>query len=203
MTIVNRAALISALLTTSSIAAAEPGFARPPDEPLVVAEGESRPDPEPFRLRTQNAFVRASVGPALRVSDAATDGGLYAAVDLGARATGLRLSGAWMRAGADQGLSQYSAELFIDFGTDKLLHPQLAAGAGLARVGTRNSAGGTDTTSLGVGVLRGSLEYLLPISAEDARMGIDVIGSVPAIRGSDGADAKPWLLAAARVGIGF
>ena len=194
---------VLALLFSSSLAAAsEPGFARPPDEPLVVTS--ERNDPEPFPVRApESSFVRAYVGPALRLAEGTTDGGLYAAFDLGARATGVRFSGSWLRAGADQGLSQYTGELWIDFGVGKLLHPALAAGAGLARAGVIDEAGKAKTASLGVGVLRGSLDYVLPIAGEDARVGVDVIGNVPAIRSADASDVKPWVVAAARVGIGF
>lgn len=192
-----------ALSFSSSLAAAsESGFARPPDEPLVVSDERSEPEPFPLH-RPESSFVRLYVGPALRLSEAATDGGLYAAFDLGARATGVRFSGAWLRAGADQGLSQYTGELWIDFGVGKLLHPQLAAGAGLARAGVVDAQGRAKTASLGVGVLRGSLDYVLPIVGEDARVGVDVIGNVPAIRSDEAANVKPWVVAAARVGIGF
>ena len=192
MTFSNRCALILALLFVPSVAVAEPGFARPPDE-----------GPDAFPAATPaTSFVRAHVGPALRASEASTDGGLYAAFDFGQRATGVRLSGAWMRAGAERGLSEYAAELWIDFGVGKLLHPQLAAGAGLGRLGISNASGAA-TTSVGVALLRGSLDYVLPISGEDARVGVDVVGNVPAIRAADAEGVKPWVIAAARVGIGF
>lgn len=192
-----------ALLFSSSLAAAsEPGFARPPDEPLVVTE--QRNEPEPFPVRApESSVARVYVGPALRLGEGTTDGGLYAAFDLGARATGVRFSGAWLRAGADQGLSQYTGELWIDFGVGKLIHPQVAAGAGLARAGVIAADGRAKTATLGVGILRGSLDYVLPIAGEDARVGVDVIGNVPAIRSAEAADLKPWVVAAARVGIGF
>ncbi|MFZ5893916.1 MAG: hypothetical protein ACOY0T_22835 [Myxococcota bacterium] len=197
----NRGLLIFALTLAPSVALAEPGFARPPDAPLVT---DSRA-PEPYNYPDRplpRSFVRAYIGPALRLSEQATDGGLYAAFDLGGRATGLRVSGAWMRAGAEKGLSQYSGELWIDFGEGRQLHPVISAGAALARVGVVDASGSASTANVGVGVLRGSLDYVLPI-AEDARVGVDVIGNVPAIRSAHASDVRPWLIGVARVGIGF
>ncbi|MGC4095021.1 MAG: hypothetical protein QM756_45305 [Polyangiaceae bacterium] len=190
-----------ALTAFPCVAVAEPGFARPPDEPLVPEDQvEVRSEP---RYMPESSWLRVYAGPALRLSEAATDGGLYAAFDVGRRATGLRVAGAWMRAGSDQGVSAYTGELWIDFGVGRVVHPVVAAGAGLARVGSQAADGEARTASVGVGVLRGSLDYVLPVASEDARLGVDLIGNVPAIRGAEASDVKPWLLAVARVGIGF
>jgi hypothetical protein len=143
------------------------------------------------------------VGPALRVSEIAPQGGFAAALDIGARAAGARLSGSWLDVGGEHGLSQYDLQLWIDFGYGRLLHPVLAAGAGIARADAVDADGNVTTSTLGVGVLRGTLEYVLPVSEADARAGIDVTGSVPAIRSRDAVDTNGWLLVIARVGVGF
>lgn len=190
--------LTASLLLSSKWALAEPGFAEPPGAPLVVEDREARPR-EVTRPPLASSVVRLSVGPTLRFSEDATDGGLCALLDVGRGASGLRLSGAWVRAGSEGGLSQYAAELWIDFGVGQELHPVLAAGAGAARLNRGDSAAST----VGIGTLRGTLEYVLPVSGADARAGLDLTGSVPAIRGSGDDDVKPWLLAVARVGVGF
>ena len=193
--------LTAALLLSSKWALAEPGFAEPPGAPLVVEPREPEPREvarAPF-APLPSSLVRLGVGPTLRFSEDATDGGLCAALDVGRGPSGLRVSGAWVRAGSEGGLSQYAAELWIDFGVGQELHPVLAAGAGAARLNRGDSA----TSTVGIGTLRGTLEYVLPVSGADARAGLDLTGSVPAIRGSGADDVKPWLLAVARVGVGF
>jgi hypothetical protein len=190
-------ACITALLCffVPRVALAEGGFAEPPGRPLVP---EPRPydsyqgpdEPRPIQPST----VRVSVGPTLRFSEADADGGLYVAMDIGARAAGVRASGAWVRSGAEHGMSQYAAELWIDFGVGRELHPVIAAGAGIARL---------EDTTLGIGVLRASLDYVLPVAGVDARVGIDAIGNVPATPGGDPSDARPWFFAVGHVGVGF
>jgi hypothetical protein len=108
-----------------------------------------------------------------------------------------------VRVGSDRGLAEYRAELFIDFGADKRLHPILGAGAGVARLDSAGPDGSLDTSTYGVGILRGTLEYVLPVNDADARAGIDAIGSVPAIHEKGAPDPGPWLSLVARVGIGF
>jgi hypothetical protein len=200
--------VLLACLTSSTAALAQ--FAEPPDQP-IIARGN---DPEPLRDsydRDANDYyylprstLRLNVGPALRVSENSPDGGLSAALDIGERAAGVRLSGAWVRVGGNHGLQQYGGELWIDFGEGKRLHPILGAGAAVARLDRQDPVtGDLETSTLGVGVLRGTLQYLLPVPSTDARAGIDVIGSVPAIRGSDDAPSSPWLLIVATVGVGF
>jgi len=188
------------------IAAAEGGFAEPPDRPLVPESPDYEyyaPYPEPEPEPVQPSTVRVSVGPTLRVAEPSTDGGLYVALDVGARAAGVRASGSWVRTGTEHGVSQYTAELWIDFGAGRQLHPILGAGAGVARVERTAADGEEDAATLGIGVLRGTLEYLLPVAGVDARVGIDAIGCVPATPGGDSRDARPWLLAVGHVGVGF
>lgn len=201
--------LALACLLLSPAAAAQP-FSEPPDDgqPLIahsdpdrlpppIAEGDPRP---PLPTST----VRIHTGPALRISEHAPDGGLFAALDIGERAAGIRFSGAWVRVGASRGMSQYAGELWIDFGHDQRLHPILGAGAGAARLDLVDaSTGETDAHTIGIGVLRGTLQYVLPVRGTDARASIDVMGAVPAIRGKDTPEAKPWMLALATVGVGF
>ncbi len=183
---------------------ADPGFAEPPSEPVVIRDRVTveEPEPEPFEdLRASS--VRVSVGPGLRVSEAATDGGLVAAIDVGSGAVGARASGSWVRVGSDVGLSQYGGDIWVDFGGERRLRPIVAAGAAVARLNHREADGSVETSTYGVGLLRGSLEYLLPVERADARAGIDAVGSVPAIQGRRAPDRSPWLLVTARVGIGF
>lgn len=188
----------------SRTARAEPGFAEPPGgEVFVPEEPQREPEPEmaPEPLAREST-VRLSVGPLLRVSEPATDGGLGAALDVGAGAVGVRVAGSWVRVGSDVGLSQYQAELWVDFADGGRLHPIVGAGAGLARL-DRPAPDGATSESYGVGVLRGTLEYVLPVARADARAAIDLTGNVPAMHGRSAPDAEPWLLFGARVGVGF
>lgn len=183
------------------VAQAEPGFAEPPGGQVWVPDqGQAEPEPviaaeSPEREST----VRVSVGPVLRVSEPVSDAGLGAAVDVGSGAVGVRVAGHWVRVGSDAGLSEYQAELWVDFADGGRLHPILGAGAGLARL----AADGGESQSYGVGVLRGTLEYVLPVARADARAAIDLSGHVPAMHGRNAPDAEPWLLIGARVGVGF
>jgi hypothetical protein len=187
----------------ASSALAQP-FATPPGtlEPLP----DDRPptyEPVADEPLVEPSTVRISVGPALRVSKGAADGGLATAIDLGSGPAGARVSGAWINVGSDRGLAEYRAELTIDFGADKRLHPILGAGAGVARLDQAEQDGSIETSTYGVGILRGTLEYVLPVSGADARAGIDAIGSVPAIHEKGASNPGPWLSLVARVGVGF
>lgn len=202
--------LSSSLLGLAVLALVTPAragdFAQPPGGP-AIARGhgayDSDYDQDQQSYYAPSSTVRLLTGPALRVSRTAPDGGLFAAVDVGQRAAGLRLSGSWVRVGSSRGLSQYTGELWLDFGAGHRLHPILGAGAGVARTDQRNANGTLESGTLGIGVLRGSVQYSLPVRGTDARASLDVIGSVPAIRGSSSIDASPWLLVVANVGVGF
>ena len=186
----------------ASPAAAQP-FATPPEGNETPIEDYREPPAVETVAFEEPSMVRVSVGPALRVSKEAADGGLAAAIDFGSGPAGARISGAWVRVGSERGLAEYRAELFIDFGADKRLHPILGAGAAVARLDSMGDDGELETATYGVGVLRGTLEYVLPVSEADARAGIDAIGSVPAIHEKGQSDPGPWLALVARVGVGF
>jgi hypothetical protein len=182
----------------------------PPDEPALAVDpdedSDRRQEPndetEPFELLPRSS-LRVFTGPALRISNEAADGGLFVAFDVGARAAGARVSGMWLRAGSPGGMSQYAGEIWIDFGAGERIHPILAAGAGMARLDLADPAtGDVDTVTIGVGLLRGSLQYRLPVRGVDARAALDAIGSVPAFaKAAD--DTSPWLTLSASVGVGF
>jgi hypothetical protein len=190
------------LVCLFSRTAAAQVFAQPPDgdPPRVDDDGGPLAPPQP--LPEEDSTVRLSVGPALRISDQAPAGGLAAAVDLGSGATGARISGTWSRVGSDHGAAEYRGEIFIDFGAGERLHPILGAGAGVARLDVAD-AGEVKGFTYGVGVVRGTLEYVLPVARTDARAGIDVVGSVPAVHGRGAPDPGPWLVLVGRVGVGF
>jgi hypothetical protein len=197
-------ALLAFVAFVSRPAHAEPGFAEPPGGQVLVAPDAPPPreEPEPEQP-VESSIVRVSVGPGLRVSEAATDGGLTAALDAGSGPVGARLSGTWVRVGSENGLSQYQADLWVDFGAGRRLHPIVGAGAAVARLNHASADGSFDASTYGVGVLRGTLEYVLPVAQADARAGVDLVGSVPVIHGEGAPEPGPWLLLVARVGVGF
>ena len=195
----------------TSPALAQP-FATPPnqDEPVVPENGEppryideENGDGNVNDQGESGSTVRLSVGPALRIAKGATDGGLAAAIDLGPGPAGARVSGTWVNVGSDGGLAEYRGELVIDFGGERRLRPILGAGAGVARLDRAEADGSVETATYGVGVLRGTLEYVLPVRGADARAGVDAIGSVPAIHEKGAGDPGAWISLVARVGVGF
>jgi hypothetical protein len=170
-----------------------PRYAQPPDgywEPPAVPE-------------TSDSTVRVNLGPALRLGEGPVLGGLGAAIDIGAKAAGARFSGAWFRAGSDGGLSQYAGELWIDLGAQKRVRPIIGAGAGVARLDALAAGGSIATSTIGIALLRGTLEYVLPIAGVDGRVGVDVEGALPAIRSQSAPDVAGWITTTARVGVGF
>jgi hypothetical protein len=198
----NKCSILAVLFCCLTSPAAAQPFATPPDssEPPAALD---RDLPADEGEADSLSSVRVSVGPALRVSQQGADGGLAAAVDLGSGPAGARISGAWVNVGSDRGLAEYRAELVIDFGAEKRLRPILGAGAGVARLDRAEQDGSIETATYGVGVLRGTLEYVLPVNGADARAGIDAIGSVPAIHEKGQSDPGAWLSLVARVGVGF
>lgn len=206
-----RFALATAALVSAAATANASGFADPPPgsgEPILVEPEPERDHYHPHRYEPREPWyaprsaLRLSVGPAARFADAETRGGLYSAIDIGEGAAGLRLSGTWVSAAAGS-VQQYGGELWVDFGEGQRLHPILGAGAGLALLDRELQDGTTETSSIGVGVLRGTLQYALPVGDTDARAGLDVIGSLPAIRGQDDPDPGAWVTVTASVIVGF
>ena len=185
--------LFATCLLSTGVAAAQTRYAQPPDDATD----------NPRSYEPSDALVRLGVGPALRIANDGTAGGLGLSLDVGARAQGGRLSATWIRAGSDRGLSQYTAELWVDFGAQRRLRPIIGAGAGVARLDEAVPTGGVSTSTVGLGVLRGTLEYVLPVAGADARVGVDVLGALPAIRDASTPDVRGWLIASARVGVGF
>ena len=207
-----RHAIVRGAFAASTFATSLAGaqFAEPPDQPLIARQEAREPAGDRFVAEPDSPYypprstLRLHVGPALRVSEQDPDGGLFAGLDIGERGAGLRLSGSWVRVGSESGMQHYTGELWIDFGEGERLHPILGAGAGVARVNVIDAqTGNSSAHTLGTGVLRGTLEYGLPVRSTDARAGISVIGAVPAIRSSDEVSTSPWVLFVATVGVGF
>jgi hypothetical protein len=117
------------------------------------------------------------------------------ALDIGRRAVGARVSAAWLGAESERGLAAYDLELWIDFRHRYDIHPIVGAGASLLR----GRALGEDE-SVGAGVLRGALEYELPLDGADARLALSVAAFVPAI---GTARSRPWAMSALSLGVGF
>ncbi|HEX9296383.1 MAG TPA: hypothetical protein VF881_11120, partial [Polyangiaceae bacterium] len=101
--------LVGLLLLWTGRATAQSGYARPPDGAW----------PNPSYAEPSDSTFRLSVGPALRIDSHRAHGGLVTALDIGARAAGGRLSGTWAGVGSEGGLSQYTAELWVDFGAER------------------------------------------------------------------------------------
>jgi len=189
--------LLPALLAAAS---ARADFADAPDSPYRTPDPDrtyppptvSRTETEPLPDATGSTF-RFQVGPALLLQP--TGPGLFTALDIGQRAVGARASAAWLRAESEQGLAAYSGELWIDFRHRFELHPIIGAGASLLRGGAIGQH-----ASVGAGMLRGALEYELPIADADARVSFSLIALVPAI-GTE--RTKPWALGTVMVGAGF
>jgi hypothetical protein len=159
---------------------------------------------QPCRPQAGSSLVRVQTGPAVRLSADAPTGGLLAAIDVGRAGAGFRASAAWAGAGTTRGTSQFSAELWVDFGVGEALHPLVGAGAALVRADSADPASGRFRTStLGAGVLRAGIAYVLPVEGADARAGIECTAAVPAIQDGGPQSARPWALIAATVGVGF
>lgn len=187
--------LMTGFVTQNAAAqfARPPGHDSEPSEPVIVDSSPRYDDEEPaFPSRST---ARLHVGPATLFSPATP--GLFTALDIGRRAVGARFSGAWLGAENEGGIAQYGAELWVDFAGRSQLHPIVSAGAAYVR---HREDEDSDAAGLGAGVLRGTLEYELPVSDADARVGLSIIGLVPAIE----SDRKePWVMGALTVGAGF
>ena len=117
-----RSVALCSLLCGISPLPALADYAPPPDEYRHEPFPGSREEPR-YRDPEPTSTVRVHTGPALRVADEAARVGLLAAADIGSGPAGVRASGTWIGTGADEGFSLYAAELFIDFGKGRRLHP--------------------------------------------------------------------------------
>ena len=197
-------ALSGALSYLLRAPAARADFAEPPPSPYrpddptrVEPPPSSEPDDgESWQPADSKAStLRFHVGPAVLLEPASP--GLFTALDIGQRAVGARVSASWLRAETQRGLAAYTAELWVDFRRRSELHPILGAGASYLRGGALDDARGSGA---GAGVLRGALEYELPIIDADARLSLNLLALVPAI-GTE--RARPWTMATVLIGAGF
>jgi hypothetical protein len=183
--------------------AAHAEFAPPPESPYGAREPRRQEPPldpsgtgvepwEPPAAEKPSTF-RFHVGPAVLLRPAGP--GLFTAVDIGERAVGARLSAVLLRAESAEGLAGYAGELWIDLRHRDRLPPIVGAGASLLHGGALGQP-----QSVGAGVLRAALEYELPISEADARLGLNLVAWVPAV-GTE--RTRPWGVAALTVGAGF
>jgi hypothetical protein len=189
------------------------GFATPPgghSRTFIARDGYGGydDDADSFIVEDPRAsVVRLFVGPGGKLSSDGAGPGMLTAVEFGRGPTGFRLSAAWMDVGAETGLSQYTGELTIDFGGRSRFRPVVGAGGGAAVT----SASLRDDETLdteksavsGVGSVRAGLGVRLPFEEADARVTLDLTGTIPAIRGRSAPDLSPWALASVMVGVGF
>jgi hypothetical protein len=210
-----RASALAFALALSALGAASTaradGYADPPyrtDPPY--RHGAAVVDPEdgaPYASEPKPSIVRFFVGPAGKVDKSSASPGLLVAVDLGRGPAGFRATAAWLDVGAEKGLSQYTGELTIDFGGRSRFRPVVGAGGGVARTSSSvrddGSLDPTTGSTLGIGVVRAGLGFRLPLEDADARVAVDVMGVLPAIRAASAPDIGPWAMGAVTVGIGF
>lgn len=208
-------ALLAVTLGAAMFAASAParadGFAEPPGEQRSVAfvpsRSSSRLLSEPFEPEAELSVLRFLVGPAGRLAGGGATAGFFLAADIGRGPAGGRLSAAWLDVGGPRGLAQYTGELTLDFGGHSWLRPVIGAGGGVVRTSSSRAADGsvdpTTGATIGVGLLRTGLGVRLPFESVDARVALDVTGTLPAIRGSDAPELTPWVLGALSLGIGF
>jgi hypothetical protein len=199
------AAAAGAVVCLSAVRVASAQAAPPPESPYRLHErselreardaGDDREEylEESRDPDAERSLFRFHVGPALLVQPSSP--GLMTALDIGKRAVGARVSASWLRAESDQGLASYTAELWVDLARRYEIHPIVGAGASFLRGGALGSH-----ESAGAGVLRGALEYELPLRDADARLSLNLLGLVPAI-GSE--RTRPWLQGGLTIGAGF
>jgi len=202
---------LAASVLASSIAHAD-SFAEPPHayrRPAVAIDAYDPPEeaPSAWSMPPRSSFFRMFVGPAGKFDASNALAGLFVAMELGRGPTGFRVSGAWMDVGSQHGISQYTGELTVDFGGRARVRPVVGAGGGVARTASSvrpdGSVDETTGATIGVGVVRASLGVQLPFEEADARVGLDLTGTFPAIRGESAPELTPWLLTSLNVGVGF
>ncbi|HZF56482.1 MAG TPA: hypothetical protein VE093_48035 [Polyangiaceae bacterium] len=187
------------------------GYATPPgghSRTFLVREGWDDDDSDTVIVADpRGSTVRLFVGPGGRLSSDGAGPGMLAALELGRGPTGFRLSAGWMDVGADTGLSQYTGELTIDFGGRSRFRPVIGAGGGAAITSASlRDDGSLDperSAVIGVGVVRAGLGIRLPLEEADARVSLDLTGTIPAVRARSAPDLNPWVLASLMVGVGF
>jgi hypothetical protein len=109
-----------------------------------------------------------------------------------------------VKAGARDGLSQYTTEFWLDLGPGWRFYPVVGAGAGVARVGSlAPETAELETVTLGIGVLRAGLEVALPVHGADARASLEAVGCLPVVGLRNISENAPWGLFVATVGIGL
>lgn len=197
------------MLASQAVQAQTSGYAEPPDgRSRYVADpfpAEDQAPPAPRGWGARGDPVRLSIGSVARADSSDVRAGLFTAADLGRGPAGVRLSAAWVRVGYDDPLSQYTGELTLALFERARFVPTLGAGGGLARTYAIDAAGrrATGGSSLGVAIARLGLEYRLPFDGTDARAGLSVTGTFPAMRGEDAPALSPWALVALTVGVGL
>jgi hypothetical protein len=205
------AALIASTLLAFPSTALADGFATPPGDDEVAVVRHDRFDPGPsssgFQQEDSRSIVRVLVGPSAKFDAESAAPGLLVGADLGKGPAGVRLSAAWMNVGTDHGISQYTAELTLDFGGRSRIRPVLGAGGGYARTSSSMNDDGTldseNGANLGIGVVRGGVGLRLPFEETDARVQLDLTGAFPAIRADNAPDVTPWAVTSLTVAIGF
>ena len=207
------AVLIAAGVLTTSASALAQSYAQPPMgqgyRRYRVDDDYALPPPGDYYdggwRRGALSPVRIHVGGAVRGDASSATPGLQTALDFFRGPAGLRLSAMWFDVGSDQGLSQYTGEITLDFGGRSAWRPVIGAGAGYARTWRVDESGhrASGGANLGIGLMRVAIEYRLPIDGTDARVGLGVTGVLPAIRSSDAPDLVGWAVAGLSVGIGF
>jgi hypothetical protein len=201
------AAAIAALLSPAEARA--DGFATPPPyhRSVIVRDGYDSDIDDAIVAEPRASIVRLLVGPAGKLSPDGAAPGMLAAIEIGRGPTGFRLTGAWMDVGSETGLSQYTGEITVDFGGRSRFRPIVGAGGGVVRTSSSVREDGTTDpetgATIGVGLVRAGLGIRLPFEEADARLALDVTGTLPAIRASGAPDLTPWVLTSLMVGIGF
>jgi hypothetical protein len=183
-------------------------FAEPPPDtnaPPQAIAGEhvdrwwyGNPPPRPA------SWVRLYAGPAARLSEQDPQLGAQVAIEVGGHATGLRLAGAWFEAGNPYGVSQYTAEFWLDLAWGDRVHPLIGVGPGLARLHrTPELDGGSDEITIGLGVLRTGLQLALPVRDTDARASLEALASLPVAGPERMGGNGLWAVLALSLAVGF
>lgn len=179
----------------------------PPGRGLLAGDGYDGGYDSIFTTDRHNSMVRLFVGPGGMLSGNGVSPGMLTALEFGRGPAGFRVSGSWFDVGSDTGVQQYTGEITLDFGGRSRLRPNIGAGGGVGVASSSVRADGTTdpehSSVLGVGLLRAGIAYKIPLGDTDARLALDLIGTLPAIRAKDAPELSPWLIGTVMVGIGF